>query len=84
MRPGPPFFRKGLPAKGTLYHLLFGNEPWPFLLVILACGLGLLALSDSFLWAILGTVLVVILARALLWGQVSGEGQTSDSDEGQP
>jgi hypothetical protein len=81
MTPEPPSFRNGLPAKGTLYHLLFGREPWPFLLVLLACGLGLLALVGSSLLAIPVVVLVCVMAYIWLSRKGSDEKEAASPDD---
>lgn len=81
MTPEPPSFRNGLPAKGTLYHLLFGSQPWPFLLVLLACGLGLLALVGSSLLAIPVVVLVCVIAYIWLTRKGPDEEETAAPDD---
>lgn len=81
MTPTPPSFRNGLPAKGTLYHLLFGREPWPFLLVLLACGLGLLALVGSSLLAIPVVVLVCVIAYIWLSRKDPEEEEAASADD---
>lgn len=84
MKPDPMDTSIPRPARPSFMRRLLGDEPWLLLVMVLVCVLGMLALADSVLWPMLGAVLVAILARALLWEQVRGEGPPSDSDKGQP
>ncbi len=84
MKPDPMDTSVLRPARSSLMRRLLGDEPWLLLVMVLVCVLGMLALSDSVLWPMLGAVLVAILARTLLWGQLRGEGRATDADEGQP
>ncbi len=45
---------------------LFGNDPWPMLLVIVACGFLLYLLTQDALPAIVGVLLIGLLAHAWL------------------
>ncbi len=47
-------------------RLLFGDDPWPMLLVIVACGFLLYILAQDALPAILGVILTGLAANAWL------------------
>ncbi len=54
-------------ARASWSDILFGEEFWPMLLLLLACGLGFFVLARDALPAILAVVLVGLLAHAWLW-----------------
>jgi len=61
--------------------LLFGDDPWPMLLVIVACGFLLYILARDALPAILGVVVIGLAAHAWLMRRDNREGADADDEE---
>jgi hypothetical protein len=60
--------------------ILFGDDPWAMLLLLTACGLGILVLAREALPAILGVVLVGLLVHAWLWCRATAR-EAAESDD---
>ena len=50
-------------------RVLFGDEPWPMLFLLLACGMVLTVLARDALPAILAVVILALAAHAWVWCQ---------------
>ncbi len=70
--------------RGSWSEMLFGKEPWPLLLLLLACGLGIFVLARDVLPAILAVVVVGLLAHAWLWCNESGDDSGENDVERKP
>ena len=72
--------------KASWSEILFGDDPWAILLLLTACGLGILVLARDALPAILGVVLAGVLAHAWLWCRAEAKeaAESEDADRKQP
>lgn len=72
--------------RGSWSEILFGDDPWAMLLLLTASGLGLFVLAREALPAILGIVLLGLLAHAWLWcrAEAGDLGGAEDADGKRP
>ncbi len=75
-------YKTGMPRKADppWARLLFGDDPWPMLLVIVAVGFLLYILARDALPAILGVVVIGLAAHAWLMGRE--ERDKADEEQG--
>lgn len=69
------------PATSTWASLLFGDDPWPMLLALLACGMLIFILARDAVPAILAVVLAGVAAHAWLMRRADGEAEAEAEAE---